>query len=190
MGNLNAVNNKKVNRRGKIFTFLSFLFFAIGVCKMTEYGFLMSELSSLSLDFFPVFWYIVTVISFLLINLPVYIKMMNKVGRIEDLARKVRMSLIEVFKSERDLKTFEKSQLIPFIMLLLGGILFPFVVMSLSGLIFSNYNSNFLFQSTTILSVYFLLIMSIYYYKMTIISALLERCKPFIAYANRNLDKK
>ena len=190
MGNINTVNNKKMKKRGLVFTFISFLLFGLSTVKLAEYGFIMSELSSMSLDFFPILWYILAVLSFLFINFPVYLKMLGKVDKLEDLARKVRMSLLDVFKSEKDLKTFEKCQIIPFIVLLFASILFPFVVMTLSGLIFSEYNSNFLFISSTILSVYFLLLMSIYVYRMTVISALLNRCKPFIQYANRNLNRE
>ena len=176
--------------RGLIFTLVSFLVFSLSVYKLAQFGFVMSELSSMSFDLFPIFWYIVAVLSFLFINFPIYLRMIQKVNRVEDLARRVRMSMIDVFKSDKDLKTFEKSQIVPFLMLLFASILFPFVIMTLSGLIFSNYGSNFLCKSTSILSVYFILIMSIYYYKMTLMSALLERCKPFIQYANRNLTRK
>ena len=188
MGNKEIKKGSKI--RSLVFTLVSFLVFSLSIYKLATFGFIMSELSSLSLDLFPIFWYIVAVLSFLFINFPTYLRMIQKVNRVEDLARRLRMSLLEVFKSERDMNTFEKSQIVPFVMLLFASILFPFVIMTLSGLIFSNYNSEFLYKSASILSIYFILIMSIYYYKMTLMSALLERCKPFIQYANRNLTRK
>ena len=95
MGNKEIKKGSKI--RSLVFTLVSFLVFSLSIYKLATFGFVMSELSSLSLDLFPIFWYIVAVLSFLFVNFPTYLRMIQKVNRVEDLARRLRMNLLEVF---------------------------------------------------------------------------------------------
>ena len=187
MGTVKRKTKNKIRRF--IFDSVSFSLMCFGAYKMIEFGVLLSKIGVLALDFFPIFWFIMTVIGFIFFNVTPWLELINRIGRIEDLCRKLRFRLIDVLRKEESVQNFEKGQMTPFLMVLLKGVLYPLLLMYLTGAILSG------FVEGSVLFICFLVVLSylicslISYRRMSMLKGMVKQCDGFVRYAERNLRR-